>query len=77
MHARMASLPLERSAPKEDAVVTAGTVSASSNPDEVEKSPLWRRALGMIWDYEEGDKRNRKYVQKLDAYLLYETSTPT
>lgn len=73
----MASLPQETSAPKEDAVVTAGTVSASSNPEEVEKSPLWRRALGLIWDSAEGDKRNRKYVQKLDAYLLYEASMHT
>jgi len=34
------------------------------------KSTWWRRAVGLIWDSVEGDARNRRYVQKLDTFLL-------
>ncbi|PVI01798.1 MFS general substrate transporter [Periconia macrospinosa] len=65
----MASNPQELAVPKNEALVTTG-IAPSSNAEEAEKAPLWRRALGLIWDTADGDKRNRKYVQKLDAYLF-------
>lgn len=40
------------------------------------KRLLWRRLVGLIWDSVEGDKRNRRYVQKIDGILLYVTSLP-
>ncbi len=32
--------------------------------------PRWRRFAGLFWDSLDGEPRERRYVQKLDAYLL-------
>lgn len=48
-------------------------VEANASEDSIEevaKSTWWRKALGYIWDSAEGTPQNRKYVQKLDAYML-------
>ena len=34
------------------------------------KQPIWRRVLGIFWDTVEGDTRDRRYIQKLETYLL-------
>lgn len=37
-----------------------------------EASPIrWRRWAGFFWDTLDGDLRERKYMHKLDTYLLY------
>lgn len=39
---------------------------------EVSTKSSWGRYLvGLVWDSVEGDPRNRRYVQKLDSFLLY------
>ena len=48
---------------------------AASNIDDApshatKRSSWWRRLVGLIWDSVEGDARNRRYVQKLDGFLL-------
>jgi hypothetical protein len=53
--------------------VDAGSASSPSPPESLEtppKSSWWRRLVGLVWDSVEGDARNRRYVQKLDLYLL-------
>lgn len=52
--------------PKE---VSTATVSNDSINSEVTTS-RWRRIVGLVWDSAEGEPRNRKYVQKVDAYML-------
>lgn len=53
-----------------------GSESAANepNPSEVESKPpsrpLWRRVAGVFWDSFDGEPRERRYIQKLDAYLL-------
>lgn len=34
------------------------------------KRPLWRRIAGVAWDTVEGDPRDRRYIRKLDTFLL-------
>ena len=38
---------------------------------EPKKTSWWRRLVGLIWDSVEGDPRDRRYVQKVDTFLLY------
>jgi hypothetical protein len=49
-----------------DSVVTEFDALPPSKPH----SSWWRKIVGLIWDSVEGDPRNRKYVQKLDNFLL-------
>lgn len=44
------------------------TEDAASQPPK--NKSVWRRVVGLVWDSVEGDERNRKYVQKLDGFLL-------
>ncbi|KAL1853197.1 hypothetical protein VTK73DRAFT_9057 [Phialemonium thermophilum] len=41
-----------------------------SPPRDPSSTTLWRRTVGLLWDSVEGDRRNRKYVQKLDNFLF-------
>lgn len=34
------------------------------------KSSLWRRVLSFVWDSADGDPEYRRYVQRLDLFLL-------
>jgi ACS family pantothenate transporter-like MFS transporter len=38
--------------------------------DAETKSPLWRRVLFFVWDSADGDPEYRRYVQRLDLFLL-------
>jgi hypothetical protein len=38
--------------------------------EESTKSSWGRYLVGLVWDSVEGDARNRRYVQKLDSFLL-------
>ncbi|KAB8292889.1 hypothetical protein EYC80_007255 [Monilinia laxa] len=37
---------------------------------EVKTTSRWRWIVGLIWDSAEGTPRNRRYVQKIDAYMF-------
>lgn len=58
------------------AALASATVSDPNDIDEYDhdgqevKTSRWRRIIGCVWDSAEGTPRNRKYVQKLDAYML-------
>ncbi len=54
----------------DDDIKNRPAVSEDSIDHEVKTSSRWRRILGYVWDSAEGTPRNRKYVQKLDAYML-------
>jgi ACS family pantothenate transporter-like MFS transporter len=47
---------------------TSLTTPAAS--DTQKKSSLWRRVLSFIWDSADGDPEYRRYVQRLDLFLL-------
>lgn len=34
------------------------------------KSSRWRRIAGVFWDSFDGEPRERRYIRKLDSYLL-------
>ncbi len=51
-------------------IKTPAAVSEDNDDNEVKTSSRWRRVIGYIWDSAEGTPRNRRYVQKLDAYML-------
>lgn len=39
--------------------------------DELREESSWARSLvGLVWNSVEGDAKNRRYVQKLDTFLL-------
>ena len=44
----------------------------SINPAEhvSRKIPKWRKIAGFFWDSVNGDPRDRRYIQKLDTFLL-------
>lgn len=41
-----------------------------AQPEGKKPTNWWRRTVGLVWDSVEGDARNRRYVQKLDTFLL-------
>lgn len=49
---------------------TSAVVSNDSIDHEEKPSSWLRRTIGYVWDSAEGTPRNRRYVQKLDAYML-------
>ena len=48
----------------------SATVSEASIDHQEIKIPRWRRVVGLVWDSFEGEPRDRKYIQKLDGYML-------
>lgn len=50
--------------------VDAAAVSDDNFEHEAKTTSRWRRIVGVVWDSAEGTPRNRRYVQKLDAYML-------
>jgi hypothetical protein len=52
----------------EPSVVDGHETPSSTEPKAT--TNWWRRIVGLIWDSVEGDARNRRYVQKLDTFLL-------
>lgn len=43
---------------------------AEAAPGQTQKASLWRRILSFVWDSAEGDPEYRKYVHRLDLFLL-------
>lgn len=48
-------------------VSSSGAGEQSSQP----KSALWRRIVSLVWDTADGDPEYRRYVQRLDLFVLY------
>ena len=49
---------------------TTSTLSIPDISDTETKSCLWRRVLSFVWDSADGDPEYRRYVQRLDLFLL-------
>lgn len=60
-------VPTETS-PKHVGAVVSVVESSTLGKD---KTVWWRWLVGLVWDSVEGDARNRRYVQKLDWFLLF------
>jgi hypothetical protein len=41
-----------------------------TNSESLKKQSQWRKVLGVFWDSVDGEQRDRKFVQKLDTFLL-------
>lgn len=54
-----------------DGLPVSDDAAISSTLQEPASDSRWRRFLGFFWDSLDGDLRDRKYIQKLDTYLLY------
>jgi len=58
------------------ATTATGDVSSHSgienhdHEDEDKTTSPWRKVVGLIWESAEGTPRNRKYVHKIDGYML-------
>jgi len=69
-HPSLAAIPTET--PDNDSTHTktaTGQVIPISSDAET-KSTLWRRVLSFVWDSADGDPEYRRYVQRLDMFLL-------
>ncbi len=51
-------------------VKISAVVSDKAIEQEFKTTSRWRRVIGYVWDSAEGTPRNRRYVQRLDAYML-------
>jgi hypothetical protein len=63
-------------ATKEDTTISATSAGSTGSlePEETApkvKIPRWRRWVGYIWDSYGAEPTERKYIQKVDLYLLY------
>ena len=47
------------------------TASVVEVPPPKERRVWWRWVVGLFWDSVEGDPRNRRYLYKLDGFLLF------
>ena len=41
-----------------------------NHEDEGKTISSWRKVVGWVWESAEGTPRNRKYVHKIDGYML-------
>ena len=66
----LAAMPVET--PDNDSTRTKNAISLTMpiESDTETKSPLWRRVLSFVWDSADGDPEYRRYVQRLDLFLL-------
>lgn len=55
----------------ETSVTYPSSDDSTDHEAEVKTTSRWRRIVGLVWDSAEGTPRNRRYVQKIDAYMLY------
>lgn len=61
---------------KDEASANANPIASVNSNDEIDQeqelktTSWWRHILGYVWDSAEGTPQNRKYVQKIDAYML-------
>jgi ACS family pantothenate transporter-like MFS transporter len=66
----LAAVPVE--SPDNDSTRTKNDTSQTITITSKEgtKSSLWRRVLSFVWDSADGDPEYRRYVQRLDLFLL-------
>jgi ACS family pantothenate transporter-like MFS transporter len=66
----LAAVPVE--SPNNDSTRTKNDTSQTITitSKEGKKSSLWRRVLSFVWDSADGDPEYRRYVQRLDLFLL-------
>ena len=64
------AMPIET--PDNDSTRTKNATSLTTpiTSDTETKSPIWRRVLSFGWDSADGDPEYRRYVQRLDLFLL-------
>lgn len=49
---------------------TGHAAESPAPPVTKSQSSLWRRVLSLVWDTADGDVEYRKYVQRLDLFVL-------
>jgi ACS family pantothenate transporter-like MFS transporter len=66
----LAAMPIET--PDNDSTRTKDATSLTTpvTSHTEAKSSLWRRVLSFVWDSADGDPEYRRYVQRLDLFLL-------
>jgi ACS family pantothenate transporter-like MFS transporter len=65
-------VPAEYSNEQSKKTIESTAVHPVVEAREVSTKSSWGRYLvGLVWDSVDGDPRNRRYVQKLDSFLLY------
>jgi ACS family pantothenate transporter-like MFS transporter len=66
----LAAMPIETPDSNSNRTKNATTLEVLVGSDTETKSPLWRRVLSFVWDSADGDPEYRRYVQRLDLFLL-------
>jgi ACS family pantothenate transporter-like MFS transporter len=66
----LAAMPIETPDNDSNHTKNATALSITVGSDTETKSPLWRRVLSFVWDSADGDPEYRRYVQRLDLFLL-------
>lgn len=59
-----------KQAPHVETPVEESSSDASIANETPIKRSLWRQLLGLIWDTFEGDPEERRFVRKVDYFLL-------
>lgn len=59
-----------KQAPHVETPVEESSSDASIPSETPKKLSLWRRFLGLIWDTFDGDPEERRFVRKVDYFLL-------
>jgi ACS family pantothenate transporter-like MFS transporter len=66
----LATVPIEATDNDSNHTKNATSLTTPATRDTEAKSSLWRRVLSFIWDSADGDPEYRRYVQRLDLFLL-------
>jgi ACS family pantothenate transporter-like MFS transporter len=66
----LAAMPIETSDNDSTRTKNAATLAIPVESNTERESPLWRRVLSFVWDSADGDPQYRRYVQRLDLFLL-------
>lgn len=69
-HPSHATRPIEAADDESNHTKNATSLTTPATRDTETKSSLWRRVLSFIWDSADGDPEYRRYVQRLDLFLL-------
>jgi ACS family pantothenate transporter-like MFS transporter len=70
-HPSHATRPIEAADNDSNHTKNATSLTTPATRDTETKSSLWRRVLSFVWDSADGDPEYRRYVQRLDLFLLY------
>jgi ACS family pantothenate transporter-like MFS transporter len=66
----LTAMPIETPDNDSTHMKNATSLTMPVGSDAETKSPLWRRVLSFVWDSADGDPEYRRYVQRLDLFLL-------